>query len=162
MNAQINQWALRYGVSYQALHELQAIFGTMPTCNATFEGDTPPSEAFVQSLVRLEASRKGLKLWRNNVGVLRNERGDTVRYGLANDSPALNKRIKSADLIGWRPIRITVAHLNTTIGQFVSRECKQPNWKYTGTEHEAAQLKWIEAILADGGDAKFCNGEGSL
>jgi hypothetical protein len=120
------------------------------------------SEAFVQSIVRLEAARKGIKLWRNNVGVLEDKTGRPVRYGLGNDSPALNKKVKSGDLIGWRPVLILSDHVGSMIAQFVSRECKRPDWVCTGTEHELAQIKWMDAINADGGDARFVTGEGSL
>lgn len=151
------QWAIRHGVSHVALHELRGIFGV--NCEAIESGE---SETLVQSRVRLEASRKGLKLWRNNVGALLDERGIPVRYGLANDTKKLNEKIKSSDLIGWRPVLITPAHVGTFIAQFVSRECKKPSWAYSGTAHEVAQLRWIEAVTADGGDAKFCNSEGTL
>jgi hypothetical protein len=120
------------------------------------------SEAAVQAKVRLEAAHKGLKLWRNNVGALLDSRGVPVRYGLANDSAILNKSIKSGDLIGWRPVLIGPEHVGSMIAQFVSRECKRPDWQYTGDDHEKAQLRWAEAVVADGGDAAFCNSEGSL
>jgi hypothetical protein len=120
------------------------------------------SEAAVQAQVRLEAARKGLKLWRNNVGVLRDERNVPVRYGLANDSKRLNETVKSGDLIGWRSVLITPAHVGSLIAQFVSRECKRPDWKYSGDDHERAQLRWAEVVTADGGDAAFCNREGTL
>lgn len=120
------------------------------------------TEALVQSQVRLEAGRKGVKLWRNNVGVLVDERGRPVRYGLANDSKQLNAVVKSGDLIGWRPVLITPSHVGLMIAQFVSRECKRPGWKFRGDEHELAQLKWAETITMDGGDAAFCTGEGTL
>ena len=29
-------------------------------------------------------------------------------------------------------------------------------------ERELAQLKWAEAVVAEGGDAQFCSGEGTL
>jgi hypothetical protein len=159
MNAKLTEWALRNGMSFQALAELNNIFGMTPPAPCTLWDE---SELAVQSHVRLEAGRKGIKLWRNNVGVLRDETGRPVRYGLANDSPALNKAIKSGDLIGWRPLLITPAHIGSKIAQFVSRECKRAAWHYTGTEHEIPQLRWIEAVNADGGDAAFTNGEGSL
>lgn len=120
------------------------------------------TEAAIQTLVRLEASRKGLVLWRNNVGVLTDERGVPVRFGLANDSAAVNRNIKSADLIGIRPLLITPEHVGHTIGQFVSREVKAAGWRYTGTPREAAQLRWAELVLGLGGDAAFATGEGSL
>ena len=160
MNPQIYQWALRWGIPHAALAELQSLFGigleppSLPTEYA--------SESAIQSLVRLEAGHKGLKLWRNNVGVLQDVNGRPVRYGLANDSPALNKAVKSGDLIGWRSVQITPAHVGARIAQFVSRECKRADWRFTGTEREEAQRRWIEAVVADGGDAQFVNREGSL
>jgi hypothetical protein len=161
MNTLINQWAIKWGVRYDALQELQGIFGMIPS--QTFGRlEDPTSETYVQSLVRLEAVRYGVKLWRNNVGVLEDATGRPVRYGLANDSPTLNKSVKSGDLIGWRPLIITPAHVGIKIAQFVSRECKRPSWSYSGTEHEKAQLKWIQVITADGGDACFVTEEGSF
>jgi hypothetical protein len=161
MNSKINQWAIRWAIPHMALVELQQAIGLDPVCDVTATAD-PHTEAYVQSLVRLEAGGAGVKLWRNNVGVLNNEIGRPVRYGLGNDSPALNKKLKSGDLIGWRPILITPAHIGHKIAQFVSRECKKPSWIYTGTEREIAQLRWIQAVVADGGDAKFVQGNGSL
>lgn len=159
MNSSIVQWATRNGVSYSALSELREIFGTESAVGTSVVNE---SEAAVQSRVRLEAARKGLKLWRNNVGALLNPEGVPVRYGLANDSKKLNEVIKSGDLIGWRPVLITPEHIGCRLAQFVSRECKRPDWKFSGTDRERAQLRWIEAVVADGGDAKFCNEEGTL
>jgi hypothetical protein len=161
VNSSIIQWAIRNGVSEPALTELRDIFGLERST------DMPryirvESEAAVQSIVRLEAARKGLKLWRNNVGALLDTRGVPVRYGLANDSPQLNKVVKSGDLIGWRPVLITPAHVGSRIAQFVSRECKRPGWRFNGDDHERAQLRWAETVMADGGDAAFCSGEGTL
>lgn len=162
MNPEITKWALNWGVPYQALRELRIIFGLQDLTHCESPGPVNNSESYVQSCVRLEAAQKGLRLWRNNVGVLQDLTGRPVRYGLGNDSPALNKAIKSGDLIGWRPILIMPAHVGTTIAQFVSRECKRPDWIYTATEREQAQLRWAEVINADGGDACFVTGEGSL
>jgi hypothetical protein len=49
-----------------------------------------------------------------------------------------------------------------TIGQFVSREIKGSDWKFTGNERETAQLRWIELITGMGGDACFATDEGTL
>lgn len=161
MNHSVIQWAIRNGVSQGALSELTLIFGTAPQHVPYYSGPDH-TEAYTQSLVRLEAAKKGLKLWRNNVGVLDDARGVPVRYGLANDSTRLNETIKSGDLIGWRSVLITPAHLGSTIAQFVSRECKHPRWTYKGDEHEAAQLRWAEVVIASGGDACFASAEGTL
>jgi hypothetical protein len=162
VNSQIIQWAIRNGVNEKALAELRAIFGLEAPQAHDAESKRDFSESAVQSLVRLEAARKGLKLWRNNVGALLDSRGVPVRYGLANDSQQLNKVVKSGDLIGWRPVLITPAHVGSRIAQFVSRECKRPGWKFAGDDHERAQLRWAEAVTADGGDACFASGEGTL
>lgn len=120
------------------------------------------SESGISSDIRLEASQLGFRLWRNNVGALTTPAGQFIRFGLANDSAQLNRSIKSADLIGIRPILITQAHVGLTIGQFISREIKQPTWRYTGTERERAQLAWAELINSLGGDACFAIGRGTL
>ena len=120
------------------------------------------SESKIQSLLRLEAVRVGARLWRNNVGACYTREGAFLRYGLANDSSVMNAQIKSADLIGIRPVMITPADVGRVIGQFVSREVKPSNWRYAGTPREQAQLAWAELILSMGGDACFVTGEGSL
>ena len=86
----------------------------------------------------------------------------TIRYGLANESAEQNKAIKSADLIGIRPVLIEPRHVGHTIGQFVSREVKKGGWVYTGKGRETAQMNWVRAIVSRGGDACFCIGEGTL
>lgn len=131
------------------------------------------SEAIVQSRVRLEAPARGVRLWRNNVGVLKREDGTPVRFGLGNDSAQLNAQIKSSDLIGWRVRVITVADViaaggSITIAQIVARECKPSNWTPAPPtdvqryERERAQRAWIDLINADGGDACFVTGVGTL
>ena len=159
MNSDITQWALRHGVSAQALHELDVMFGV--TIDLP-DSDGSQSESNVQSEVRLEAAAKGIHLFRNNVGVLQDKDGRPVRYGLANDSSRLNKIIKSGDLIGWRRVRIEQSHVGSVVAQFVSREVKAGNWTYSGNDREVAQLAWIKLINANGGDARFCNKTGSL
>lgn len=149
-------WAARWGISPAALADL---IGLYPAPAAPGDGS---SEARVQSEIRLEAPAAGVKLWRNNVGVLLDVNGRPVRYGLANDSKALNERLKSADLIGWRRVQITPAHVGTTIAQFVSRECKPSGWTYRGDAHEEAQARWAKLVTLDGGDARFATGKGTL
>ena len=161
MTPAVYQWATRHGVTLAALNELQALFG--------MHGghDLPPevkgtSEAAVQAAVRLEAARKGVRLFRNNVGALIDSRGVPVRYGLANESKGVNQSIKSADLIGWRPMLIEQRHVGTVVAQFVSREVKAVGWHYTGSDREPAQLAWAQLVTSGGGDAAFCTGVGTL
>jgi len=157
---QLEQWAICHGVSHAALHDLKINVFHHDTME--FEASAGMSENAVQQRVRLEAARLDILLFRNNVGVLPDDRGVPVRYGLANESPTQNKRLKSADLIGLRKVLITPAHVGHTIGQFVSREVKESGWRYTGVGREAAQQKWVELICKYGGDACFAAAEGTL
>lgn len=156
----LTAWAVRHGVSAVALAELRALWGVAdqppPPAGA------PQTETGVMSAVRLEAARKGVKLWRNNVGATYDASGRFIRFGLANDSPQMNRNVKSADLIGVRPVLIGPEHVGHIIGQFVSREVKAAAWRYTGTEREVAQERWAAIVTGAGGDAKFCTGEGTL
>lgn len=155
----LNQWALKWGVSFAAVEDLRKIFNvaTDPATNALGE-----SEAAVQTRIRLEATRKDCRVWRNNVGACYDENGNFIRYGLANDSKELNKRIKSSDLIGIRPVLIQPHHVGQVIGQFIAREVKASGWTFSGTERENAQLKFLELVVSLGGDACFATGEGTI
>ena len=114
----------------------------------------------IQQRVRLLAANSGWLLWRNNVGVYIDKRGIPVRYGLANDTSAMNKRIKSADLIGIRPVLITPDMVGKIIGQFVSIEVKRSDWKPgADPEREQAQQHWADIVNEQGGYAKFSTGE---
>lgn len=153
-------WARRHNVSAAAMHDLAVLMRAVG--DAVPEEAAGKGEAWVQSAVRLEAPRKGVWLGRNNVGALQDTTGRVVRYGLANDSAALNREVKSGDLIGWRRVTITPDMAGCVIAQFVSRECKRPGWTYGGDDHEKAQLRWAHLVLADGGDAGFATGPGTL
>lgn len=141
-------WALKHHVGLDALDDLRALLITPLSHNAGGAG----SENRVSSAVRLEASYRGdIVLWRNNVGALKDETGRLVRYGLANDSKAINDRIKSADLIGIYRRRIEPRDVGQVIGQFLSVETKRDGWRYAGTDREAAQCAWAAGVLAWGG-----------
>jgi hypothetical protein len=155
----LEQWAIKHAIPYAAVHELRAIFGAVNTDPSPQDGE---SEAAVQTRVRLEASAKGCRLLRNNVGVLYDERGVPVRYGLANDSKQMNDHIKSSDLIGIRPLLIQPYHVGSVLGQFMAREIKPGAWSYSGTAREVAQLRFMELVVSMGGDACFANGEGTI
>lgn len=95
----LSQWAQRHNVADHAVADLRRILGMQPDESDIKFGDFH-SEAGVQSAVRLEAAQKNILLFRNNVGAFESENGRWVRYGLANDSPQMNSKIKSGDLIG--------------------------------------------------------------
>jgi len=112
------------------------------------------SEADLYARVKLEYEKRGVKLWRNNSGAVKID-NRFVRFGLANESAALNDVFKSSDLIGIRPLIITQEMVGKTVGQFVAREVKTENWKYKNTKREKAQKAFIDLINKLGGDADF-------
>lgn len=113
------------------------------------------SESQVQHAIQQIESAKGNVLWRNNVGCLQSKDNRTVRYGLANTSAKENAYIKSSDLIGIKKVKITQEMVGKTIGQFYCREVKKSGWKYSGSDREQAQLRFIELVRSKGGDADF-------
>lgn len=157
MTPTLIEWQRKHGITADALADLVAIVGldVEPSEDAT-------GEHKVQDDARLLASQMGWRLFRNNKGVLPDARGVPVRFGLCNETDALGKRLRSSDLIGIRPVVITPDMVGSTIGQFVAREIKKAGWKYKGTEHEEAQLRFGEIIIGLGGDFKFWSGEGEL
>ncbi|MGL5647064.1 MAG: hypothetical protein ACRDDY_04375 [Clostridium sp.] len=149
------KWAIRHGVSHVALAELREMMGVDSTPD--LEPQAGKSEAAVQANTRLAAAQAGAILWRNNCGALVDKRGIPVRYGLCNDTKQLNKRLKSSDLIGIRPVRITPDMVGTTIGQFAAVECKEADWTYKGDDHEKAQKAFGELVMSKGGVFTFAN-----
>lgn len=158
------QWAAEWGISPAAVSDLRRRLLRQSPDRPQFAVVDNPNrlESPASDDVRLEASEQGLRLWRNNVGACHSNTGSYIRYGLANDSAKINKRIKSSDLIGIRPLVITQEMVGSTVGQFVAREMKRPGWSFSGTDRELAQLRFLELVAAMGGDACFATGRGTL
>jgi hypothetical protein len=151
----LDAWARRWGVPAAALAELHRELGALGATDAEV---VRGSEAGVQSHVRLNASRMGWRLWRNNVGAFQAETGAWVRYGLCNESKRVNACLKSSDLIGIRPVLITPEHMGQTIGQFVAIETKAPGWKLTpGDKRGQAQQAFGLLVKSLGGFFRFVN-----
>ncbi len=157
-----DRWVKRWHISPDAIAELKHLIGIFEPVVVTSITTTGESEEAVKTRVRLEASRKGCRLWKNNVGVVHTAENRIIRFGLANESAPQNKRVKSSDLIGIKPVVILPEYVGQTIGQFVAREIKHANWHYTGTDHEMAQLAYINLVNSLGGDAAFTTKEGTL
>jgi hypothetical protein len=155
----LDDWALRWGISPAALLDLRTVMGVAHAPDIASAAGQAGSESRMQSLVRIDAAKQGVWLTRNNVGVLLDMTGRPVRYGLANESKAQNLQVKSADLIGIKPVLIGPQHVGQVIGQFVSRECKHEGWTYRGDAHERAQLAWANFVMSKGGDAAFTTGK---
>jgi hypothetical protein len=114
------------------------------------------SETGNSNRVRTHFAELGARLFRNNCGVLKDRNGRPVRYGLANDSKALNQQLKSSDLIGWKPTLITPDMVGGVFAQFVSIEMKADGWRFRPTDERAvAQRRWLDMVRNDGGLAGF-------
>ena len=100
------------------------------------------TEKDVERTLILHASQCGSTLFKNNVGKLRDERGNIVNFGLCKGS---------SDLIGWTPITNTPDMVGSKIAVFTAVEVKlNKNGKYRATEE---QKNFINAVKYNGGYA---------
>jgi len=119
-------------------------------------------ESNVITIVQIQASAKGWRLFRNSVGMawqgriteeqtIKDRSGvplhvieiagaRRVAYGLAKGS---------SDLIGWRPVVITPDMVGQTLAQFVSIECKTSAYKNTTDDQD----NWLDQVAQSGGFA---------
>jgi len=161
----IRMWAQQEGIPPDAVARLEALLGVAGRAAMT-DPDTsgePGSESRQQSLIRIEAAKKDILLFRNNVGAFKTDAGGWVRYGLANESDKMNARIKSSDLIGIERKTVTPQMVGSIVGIFTARECKKEGWVLRpGDAHAGAQKTFIDLINSYGGNAAFASGEGTL
>ena len=107
-------------------------------------------ETQLQQRIRLSCSRGRVRLFRNNVGALRDAAtGRLVRFGLAPGS---------SDLIGWKTVTIGPEHLGQQLAQFVSLEIKAPGRLRSARPD---QLIWRDRVIAAGGLALIADSEQS-
>lgn len=96
------------------------------------------SETTILQRIRLVVSSiPGLRLFRQNVGMLKDERGRMVRFGLHPGS---------ADLIGWRTVTITPDMVGQRVAVFASVEVKTESGRV-----ESEQQNWLEQVTSAGG-----------
>ncbi len=101
-------------------------------------------EADFMRQLQVEASERGERLFRNNVGIVKDVDGAYIRFGLV---------VGSGDLIGWRPVVITQAMVGSTIAQFTSVEVKIGKNKLT-----KEQESWHYAVIRAGGFSEVVYG----
>lgn len=110
----------------------------------------------IQQQIRLAAAYQHLQLWRNNSGACEDKTGRQIRYGLANDSAAMNARIKSSDLIGITPTLVTPDMVGHLLGVFTAIEVKAEDWRFRPSDKRAvAQLAFHDIVRQAGGYAGF-------
>jgi hypothetical protein len=93
------------------------------------------SEKSIQQHIRERAAHMNVRLFRNNVGVLRDERGRYITYGLC---------VGSSDLIGDYPI--------AGVSVFVAVEVKRPGQRTT-----PEQALFLKSVNERGGIGICCD-----
>jgi hypothetical protein len=97
------------------------------------------SEQHIQQHIRLACSTGSVRLFRNNTGVLRDQHGRPVSFGLCKGS---------ADLIGWTTRTITADMVGQQVAVFTSIEVKTASGRLT-----PEQRQWLTAVETAGGIA---------
>ena len=101
------------------------------------------NEQELQQRIRLELGTGAVRLWRNNVGALHNQRGQLVSYGLCRGS---------SDLIGLRQLTIGPEHLGQTLAIFAAIEVKTKQGRPTAEQQQF--LKVVRQLGALAGVAR--------
>ena len=151
----VDQWAQRWGIPAQAVAELKESL----TYQAPLGRDPRAvTEADVQALCQIEASKFNSFLMRNNNGAWTDhENNRTIRYGLGNDSKRINDKRKSSDLIGITSVIVEQHHVGRVFGIFTAAEIKKPGWHQIPSDKRAeAQDTFHKFVRAYGGLAGFC------
>lgn len=114
--------------------------------------ELPHSEHYIMNDVHLAASAAGWTMFRNNVGM-----GWTGNAEHRPDGSVLIRNARplhaglcvgSSDLIGFRPVLVTDAHLGQTMAQFAAVEVKKPGGRTSGE-----QKNFLRVVQAAGGVA---------
>ncbi len=98
------------------------------------------SEANLMRAIQLDTTPAGLRLYRNNVGVLKDSLGRHVRFGVGG--------VGGSDLIGWTPIVITPDMVGRTVAVFTAAEVKVP-----GGNPTIEQALFVKSVKDAGGIA---------
>lgn len=116
-------------------------------------------EGYSMQEVRKRASDWKARLMRNNTGVLKDQSGRPVRFGLGNESPKINKIYKTGDYVGWFPVTITPEMVGKTIAVFANIEVKAVGFTvkldYNPKSREYAQNNFNQLVISHGGIAGF-------
>jgi hypothetical protein len=94
-------------------------------------------EQVIQNEIRLAISSPTVKMFRNNVGSLKDENGQRVTFGLCNGS---------SDLIGFTSKTITADDIGKTVAVFTAIEIKTPKGKIS-----ESQQAFIDMVKSKGG-----------
>ena len=104
------------------------------------------SEADLMRAIQLDCSVGDVRLFRNNVGVLQDNKGHYIRYGLA---------VGSSDLIGWRTVTIMPRDVGNDVAVFCAIETKSLSGLLT-----KPQRAFIDTVNLSGGFAGMARSVG--
>src|SRR3990167_1538414 len=102
-------------------------------------------ETSLVKLIQVALSELGVRLFRNNVGALKDKSGRWVQFGLCPGS---------SDLVGWRTITVTPAMVGKKVAIFCAIEVKGKGSK-THPKRLEEQKRFIEPVSMSGGLAMF-------
>lgn len=98
-------------------------------------------ESNLLKTIQLEASKKGYRLLRNQVGTYKLADGRYISSGIPG----------SSDLIGWKTVTITPEMVNKKIAVYCAFEIKTPSGRM---DKKGKQQRFIDAVNAAGGIGK--------
>lgn len=145
------EWAEKWKLPPEAISELNQL------SSAFSQPESDVSENAVASECRVLLGKLDIISMRNNVGVLEDRNGRPVRYGLCNESPAMNKVLKASDDILIIPHIVRPEDVGRKFGIFGAAEYKRKDWKFTGKGREVAQSNFHRMVQAKGGIGFFAN-----
>ncbi len=99
---------------------------------------TPPTETDLLRAIQLAATPLNVRLLRNNVGALTDQRGRVVRYGVGGNG--------GSDLIGWTSLTVTPAMVGQRVAIFTAVEGKRLPRRPT-----LDQMRFLDAVQGAGG-----------
>lgn len=100
------------------------------------KGDT---EQHIQQAIRVACSKGDVRLFRNNTGMLKDQNGRPVQFGLCKGS---------GDLIGWKTVEVTSDMVGKQIAVFTSIEVKTRTGRL-----RPEQEQWMKVVEKAGGIA---------
>ena len=94
-------------------------------------------EQVIQQEIRLAISSPAVRMFRNNVGSIKDKDGRLVTFGLCKGS---------SDLIGFKSVEITADMVGKSVAVFTAIEIKTPKGKIS-----ESQQAFIDMVKAKGG-----------
>jgi hypothetical protein len=101
-------------------------------------------ETNILQQIRVEASKTGIVLSRNNSGAFKDKSGRFIKFGLFNPG--------GSDLIGFKNVVITKEMIGKKIAIFLAIEVKQK-----GKQPTVEQRQFIDFVNKNGGIAFVCD-----